>query len=142
MKIFQLSDFDPSSSGNSHKEQSSSSQSANAVYAVQMFDCFPTTIAAQPLGYDNKNQIHKVSITFDYRFWANIIDISKVERDDTFMTQQTGVVTRDTKGQGPFGIFRHLPSELRRAGNNVFNQAKNRLNPVGRVFGGKVFPPF
>ena len=68
--------------------------------------------------------------------------VGEVERDDTFMTQQTGIVTRDTKGQGPFGLFRHLPAELRRAGNNVFNQAKNRLNPVGRVFGGKVFPPF
>ena len=58
------------------------------------------------------------------------------------MTQQTGAVSRDTKGQGPFGLFRHLPSELRRAGNNVFNQAKNRLNPIGKVFGGAVFPPF
>lgn len=143
MKIMQLSDFDKQDSFGGHpRTQQSSSQAANAVYAVQMFDCFPTTIAAQPLGYDNKNQVHKVSITFDYRYWANIIDIGKVERDDTFMTQQTGVVSRDTKGQGPFGLFRHLPSELRRAGNNVFNQAKNRLNPIGKVFGGAVFPPF
>ena len=141
MTIYQLADFDPVDSGASHKEQSSS-MTANATYACRLFECFPSTIAAQPLGYDNKNQIHKVSITFEYRYWANMIDISEVERDDTFMTQQTGIVTRDTKGQGPFGLFRHLPAELRRAGNNVFNQAKNRLNPVGRVFGGKVFPPF
>ena len=141
MTIYQLSDFDPVDSGASHKEQSSS-MTANATYACRLFECFPSTIAAQPLGYDNKNQIHKVSITFEYRYWANMIDISEVERDDTFMSQQTGVVTRDTKGQGPFGLFRHLPAELRRAGNNVFNQAKNRLNPIGRVFGGKVFPPF
>ena len=141
MTIYQLSDFDPVDSGASHKEQSSS-MTANATYACRLFECFPSTIAAQPLGYDNKNQIHKVSITFEYRYWANMIDISEVERDDTFMSQQTGVVTRDTKGQGPFGLFRHLPAELRRAGNNVFNQAKNRLNPVGRGFGGKGFPPF
>ena len=141
MTIYQLSDFDPVDTGASHKEINSA-LTANATYACRLFECFPTTIAAQPLGYDNKNQIHKVSITFDYRYWANMTDINEVERDDTFMTQQTGIVTRDTKGQGPFGLFRHLPSELRRAGNNVFNQAKNRLNPIGRVFGGKVFPPF
>ena len=140
MKIYQLSDFDKLDGG--VEDSGSSSQSANSVYAVQLMDVFPTTIAAQPLGYDNKNQIHKVSITFDYRYWANIIDISEVEKDDTFISQQTGIVSGDTKGQGPFGLFRHLPSELRRAGNNVFNQAKNRLNPIGRVFGGKVFPPF
>ena len=142
MTIYQLSDFDANSTGDSHKGISSDNPYANAVYAVRLFECFPSTIAAQPLGYDNKNQIHKVSITFEYRFWANMTDISEVEKDDTYMTQQTGIVTADTKGQGPFGLFRHLPSELRRAGNNVFSQAKNRMNPIGRVFGGKVFPPF
>jgi len=142
MTIYQLSDFDANSTGDTHKGRSADNQYQNATYAVRMFEVFPTTIAAQPLGYDNKNQVHKVSITFDYRYWANMTDISEVEKDDTFMTQQTGIVTRDTKGQGPFGLFRHLPSELRRAGNNVFNQAKNRMNPIGRVFGGKVFPPF
>ena len=142
MTIYQLSDFDANSTGDTHKGRSSDNQYQNATYAVRMFEVFPTTIAAQPLGYDNKNQVHKVSITFDYRYWANMTDISEVEKDDTFMTQQTGIVTRDTKGQGPFGLFRHLPSELRRAGNSVFNQAKNRMNPIGRVFGGKVFPPF
>ena len=142
MTIYQLSDFDANSTGDSVKGRSSDNPYANAVYAVRLFECFPSTIAAQPLGYDNKNQIHKVSITFEYRFWANMTDISEVEKDDTYMTQQTGIVTADTKGQGPFGLFRHLPSELRRAGNNVFSQAKNRMNPIGRVFGGKVFPPF
>ena len=68
-------------------------------------------------------------------------DINEVEKADTFMTANTGVVTPDTKGMGPLGIFRYLPAELRRAGNEVFNQAKNRL-PTGRVFGGKVFPPY
>ena len=63
MTIYQLADFDPVDSGASHKEQSSS-MTANATYACRLFECFPSTIAAQPLGYDNKNQIHKVSITF------------------------------------------------------------------------------
>ena len=48
MTIYQLSDFDPVDSGTSHKEQSSST-TANAVYACRLFECFPSTIAAQPL---------------------------------------------------------------------------------------------
>ena len=57
MTIYQLSDFDPADSGASHKEINSA-LTANATYACRLFECFPTTIAAQPLGYDNKNTIH------------------------------------------------------------------------------------
>jgi len=39
------------------------------------------------------------------------------------------------------GIIKKLPPELRRAGRDVINQAKTRF-PIGRIFGGKVFPPF
>ena len=140
IEIHQLGDFDEEP-GSSFTDNGVKSELKNAVYACKLIEAYPSTIAAQPLSYGAVNQIHKVSITFQYRYWHNIIDIDEVERDDTFMSQQTGVVTPDTKGMGPFGIFRHLPSELRRAGNSLVNQAKNRL-PVGKVFGGKVFPPY
>ena len=39
------------------------------------------------------------------------------------------------------GLIRKLPPDLRRAGRDVINQAKNRF-PIGRIFGGRVFPPF
>ena len=139
IEIYQLSDFDEemgSTLDNAHKEELK-----NAVYGCKLVEAYPKTIAAQPLSYDAKNQVHKVSITFEYRYWHNMVDIDEVEKADTFMTANTGVVTPDTKGMGPLGIFRYLPAELRRAGNDVFNQAKNRL-PTGRVFGGKVFPPY
>tara|TARA_B100000941_G_scaffold258175_1_gene208420 strand:- start:964 stop:1920 length:957 start_codon:yes stop_codon:yes gene_type:complete len=141
--IHQLGDFDEQNlePGTTLTPDGVKSELKNTVYACRLVEAYPTTIAAQPLAYSTQNQIHKVSITFQYRYWHNFIDIDDVERDDTFMSQQTGVVTPDTKGQGPFGIFRNLPSELRRAGNDILNQAKNRL-PVGKVFGGRVFPPY
>ena len=40
------------------------------------------------------------------------------------------------------GLFGMLPPELQRAGRDVFGQARTVLNPIGRIFGGKVFPPF
>jgi len=39
------------------------------------------------------------------------------------------------------GIFSSLPPELRRTGRGVLNQLKRSI-PIGRVFGGKIFPPF
>ena len=43
---------------------------------------------------------------------------------------------------GVFGnLVKKLPPDLRRAGRDVINQAKTRF-PIGRIFGGRVFPPF
>ena len=40
------------------------------------------------------------------------------------------------------GLFGMLPPELQRMGRDVFSQGRTVLNPIGRIFGGKVFPPF
>ena len=39
------------------------------------------------------------------------------------------------------GILNRLPPEIRRAGRDVLQATKRNL-PIGRVTGGKVFPPF
>jgi len=39
------------------------------------------------------------------------------------------------------GLISKLPPELRRAGRDVIQQVRTRF-PIGRIFGGKVFPPF
>src|SRR6056300_877189 len=41
----------------------------------------------------------------------------------------------------PSGFLSKLPPELRRAGRDVVNQVKRGL-PIGRITGGRVFPPF
>ena len=40
------------------------------------------------------------------------------------------------------GIFGNLPPSLQRAGRNIFQQGRTVWNPIGRIFNGKVFPPF
>ena len=39
-----------------------------------MWECFPKTIAEQSLGYATTNEIHKISVTFSYRYWKNLND--------------------------------------------------------------------
>ena len=39
------------------------------------------------------------------------------------------------------GLFGKLPPDLQRAGRDIFNTAKNQV-PIGKLFKGKLFPPF
>jgi len=40
------------------------------------------------------------------------------------------------------GLFGKLPPELQRTAKDIFQQGRTVLNPIGRIFKGKVFPPF
>jgi hypothetical protein len=42
--------------------------------------------------------------------------------------------------QGP-EFLKNLPPELKRTGRDAFNTLKRSI-PIGKVFGGKIFPPF
>ena len=39
------------------------------------------------------------------------------------------------------GLISMLPPEIRRAGRDVFNELRRKA-PIGRITGGRVFPPF
>ena len=39
------------------------------------------------------------------------------------------------------GLFGKLPVDIQRTARDVFTQAKNQV-PIGRLFKGKLFPPF
>ena len=43
-------------------------------YGVELVEAFPKTIAEQALSYDSTNQIHKVTVSFSYRYWKNLTD--------------------------------------------------------------------
>ena len=43
-------------------------------YGVELVECFPKTIAAQPIAYASVNEIQKVSVTFAYRYWKDLND--------------------------------------------------------------------
>ena len=43
-------------------------------YGVELVEAFPKTIAEQAVSYDSTNQIHKVTVSFSYRYWKNLTD--------------------------------------------------------------------
>ena len=50
----------------------------NIMYGVELVEAFPKTIGAQTLDYSVTDQIHKLPVTFSYRWWKNIEDEPKV----------------------------------------------------------------
>ena len=50
----------------------------NRVYGVELVEAFPKTIGAQTLDYSSTGEIHKLPVTFSYRWWKNIEDEPKI----------------------------------------------------------------
>ena len=104
----------------------------SATYGVRLRECFPTAINQIQYDSGNQNQFVAIEVVFAYRDWLNFnLDIDSTGKVGGL---SSGVV----KAGG--GIFSSLPPELRRTGRNVINQLKRSI-PIGRVFGGKIFPP-
>ena len=105
-------------------------------YGVEAIEVFPQTLSAVDYNYGSSNQIVKVSVGFAYKQWYNLT--TDYIAGMTFgQSQQT---VHDVKGADR-GLFGRLPIELQRAGREVFNSAKRQV-PIGRLFKGKLFPPF
>jgi hypothetical protein len=108
----------------------------DVTYGVQLLDCFPKVIS--PVEYSAEaNTIQTFTVTFTFRYWVNY-----------FLDQQgnielgTPTFGKPVVKQGPFGgLLSKLPPELRRAGRDVLNDLRRRV-PLGRITGGRVFPPF
>ena len=43
-------------------------------YGVEMVECFPKTIAAQSVSASRGTEVQKVSVTFSYRYWKDLVD--------------------------------------------------------------------
>ena len=82
------------------------------------------------------NDVVKINIEFAYKYWRNMASTTKSLSFGRSTQAPADVKARDS------GLFGMLPPELQRAGREVFGQARTVLNPIGRIFGGKVFPPF
>jgi len=108
----------------------------DVTYGVQLIDAFPKSISA--VEYDaGTNEVQTFTVTFTFRYWVNY-----------FLDQQGNITLGQPTGgkpvvkQTPFGgILSKLPPELRRAGRDVLNDLKRRV-PLGRITGGRAFPPF
>ena len=99
-------------------------------------EVYPATISAVEYNYASSNQLVKINIAFAYKQWHNLATDS-ISGIDFASSRQTlpDIKERDT------GLFGKLPPDLRRAGRDIFNTAKNQV-PIGKLFKGKLFPPF
>ena len=106
-------------------------------YAIEAVDVYPEKIAQVDYSYAASNQIQKITIEFSYKQWFNM-GIESARGLEFGHSMQTAA---NIKARDP-GLFGMLPPSLQRAGKDIFQQGRTVLNPIGRIFKGKVFPPF
>ena len=126
LNIFQLGQF------------ASRQERDDITYGVQLIDCFPTKIGAIEYSHD-ANNIQTIDVDFSFRYWINyFID----KQGNIELGSPLGRIPEIKNNKGIFGsLINKLPPELRRAGRDVLNDLRRRV-PLGRVTGGRVFPPF
>ena len=124
MQIYQLGSFD----GEGDRDV--------PTYGIEAIEVFPQTLSAVEYNYGASNQLVKINVGFAYKQWYNLTTdhIAGVSFGSALQT------IHDVKGADK-GLFGKLPIELQRAGREVFNSAK-RQTPIGKLFKGKIFPPF
>ena len=107
-------------------------------YGVQLIDVYPTKVGAIEYSHD-ANTIQTVDIDFSFRYWINYF----IDRQGNIeLGSPLGRIPEIKNNRGIFGsLINKLPPELRRAGRDVLNDLRRRV-PLGRVTGGRVFPPF
>ena len=105
-------------------------------YGIEAIECYPETVSAVEYNYGSTNQLTRVTVGFQYKQWHNLSTdkIAGIEFGQDVQTQHE-------IAQPNRGLFGALPPEIQRTGRDVFNSAKNQV-PIGRLFKGKLFPPF
>ena len=126
LNIFQLGQF------------ASRQERDDLTYGVQLIDVFPTKIGAIEYSHD-ANNVQTIDVDFSFRYWINyFID----QQGNIELGSPIGRIPEIKNNRGIFGsLINKLPPELRRAGRDVLNDLRRRV-PLGRVTGGRVFPPF
>ena len=110
-------------------------------YAVRLYECYTETIGSLEYDYGATDQPVQVPISFKYRRWENLLS-DGISKATIGKTQGEVPPIKQAPQSGLFGgILSKLPPELQRAGRDVLGAAKRNL-PIGRVTGGRVFPPF
>ena len=105
-------------------------------YAVEAMEVYPSQIGSIEYGYGKTNDIVKINVEFAYKYWRNMASTTSGLSFGRHTQSPADVKARDG------GLYGMLPPELQRMGRGIFGQARTVLNPIGRIFGGKVFPPF
>ncbi len=105
-------------------------------YGIEAIECYPETVSAIEYNYGSSNQIVRVTVGFQYKQWHNLAT-DKIAG----MTFGQSTQTHHDIKQPDRGLIGKLPPDIQRAGREVFNAAKRQV-PIGRLFKGKLFPPF
>lgn len=129
LDIYQLGAF----AGNADRDRVS--------YAVRLHEVYPQTIGSLEYDYSATDQAVQVPITLNFRTWTNLT-IDQI--DGATVGKKIGDVptVKAAKDFGMFGgILSNLPPELQRAGRDILQTTRRNL-PIGKLTGGRVFPPF
>ena len=128
--IFQLGQFD-----------AKADDDARVTYAVRLYEVYPQTISAIDYTYGNNNTIVEVPVTLNFRTWQNLT-IDQVNGATIGQASGDKPTIKASTDFGLFGgILSKLPPEIRRAGRDILQTTRRNL-PIGRVTGGRLFPPF
>jgi hypothetical protein len=137
MKIMQLSGLQ----GTPDESDGIGAQPQDApTYAIECTEVYPEQVGAIEYDYSSANTIVKINVQLQYRSWYNLTteSINKQPFGDPLQTIHS-VKEQDRGIIG--GFLNKLPPELQRAARDVYNTQKQKL-PLGKVFKGKIFPPF
>ena len=130
MDIMQLGQFD-----------SKQDDDARVTYAVRLFEVYPQTIGSYDYTYASENEQVIVPVTLNFRTWSNLT-IDQINGATVGKAVGDVPTIKASKDFGLFGgILGKLPPEIRRAGRDALQTARRNL-PIGRVTGGRLFPPF
>jgi len=128
--IFQLGQFD-----------AKADDDARVTYAVRLYEVYPQIISAIDYTYGNNNTIVEVPVTLNFRTWQNLT-IDQVNGATIGQASGDKPTIKASTDFGLFGgILSKLPPEIRRAGRDILQTTRRNL-PIGRVTGGRLFPPF
>ena len=110
----------------------------DVTYGVRLFECYPKTISEVTFSHAS-NEVQTFTVTFDFRYWVNYF----IDRAGQIQVGQSEFNSPTVKRAGGVfgGLISKLPPEIRRAGRDVLNELRRRA-PIGRITGGRVFPPF
>ena len=106
-------------------------------YGIEATEVYPATVSAIEYNYGSSNQIVKINVGFQYKEWHNLA-ADTVGNVDFSNDRQVLPPVKSMDG----GLFGKLPPELQRMARGGLNQATTVLNPIGKIFKGKLYPPF
>ena len=114
---------------------------ARVTYAVRLFEVYPQIVSSIEYGYGQNDQVVQVPVTLNFRTWKNLT-IDQVNNATIGQAVGDKPTIKASTDFGLFGgILSKLPPEIRRVGRDVLQTTRRNL-PIGRVTGGRLFPPF